>query len=226
MKDLEKVFLVPARVKKMQITNDEEMEAMRKALVWIADMIKEVRGAFRPIIAAANKTWKEALAKEKHYLAPLFEAKEMGAPLMADYLDEKERVRQALLREQAKIEAEAAAKAHKLMEEAMAAEEKGDSEKAGEMMDKMEEVAAVVESTAVAKKEKLDGVHTRTDVLWRLLDLDKVPRSYLMLDERKLNKLAKSMGMAAQVPGVQFYTHTSVVTKVTKVGVKAYRVFK
>lgn len=216
MKDLEKVFLVPRRVKGMQITNDVEMEAMRKALVWIADMMKEVKGAFRPIIAAANKTWKEALAKEKHYLTPLREAKEIADPMMADYLNEKERVRQAAEREQRKKEAAAADEAAELMEKAMIAEEKGDAEKAGELMDKMEEVAAVVETTAVAKKEKLDGVHTRVDVKWRIINLEEVPRLYLMLDERRLNKLALQLGMDAKVPGIEFYTKTTVITKASK----------
>lgn len=213
MKIMDRVLAVVERAKCMQITTDKEMEEGRKALVYIADMKKSIHETFDPINKKNHAAWKEGLTQMQKHLKPLLAAKMIIDPMMGTYLAEKERKRQAEEREQRKQEAAAADAAAELLEQAMVAEEKGDSEKASALIERLDEKTAEV--AVASEKTKLEGVHTRTDVKWRIINLEEVPRPYLVLDERKLNSLALKLGTDARVPGIEFFEKTTVITKAT-----------
>ena len=59
------------------------------------------------------------------------------------------------------------------------------------------------------KRDKLDTTHLTTMRVkkWRLIDFDKVPRKYMLLDEVALNKIRKADEFDAKsnIPGIEFY---------------------
>jgi hypothetical protein len=71
---------------------------------------------------------------------------------------------------------------------------------------------SVLDDTAKVeiKRERLDTTHLTTMRVkrWRLIDFDKVPRKYLLLDEVALNKIRKAdeFDAVSNIPGIEFYT--------------------
>jgi hypothetical protein len=112
-----------------------------------------------------------------------------------------------------KEEAERLAKAEKEAEEGQIAEA-AELEKAGrkeEAEAKLEAPPEVIpEPPPEPVRQKTAGVSYRAKWTWKLIDINKVPRSFLCLDEKKLNQYAKAMKSDAKVDGVKFYDAGSV----------------
>ncbi len=49
---------------------------------------------------------------------------------------------------------------------------------------------------------------------WRLLNKKKLPKAYLMVDEKKLNKVVSAMGRQANIPGIEVYPQDVVSARV------------
>lgn len=57
---------------------------------------------------------------------------------------------------------------------------------------------------------KVAGVKTYRVTKWRIIDLDKVPREYLILDEKKVNQTVREMKTLASIPGIEVYEEEEV----------------
>ncbi len=73
-----------------------------------------------------------------------------------------------------------------------------------------DETVLDVDTKVEIRREKLDTTHLTTMRVkkWRIIDFDKVPRKFLLLDEVALNKLRKADAFDAKsdIPGIEFYT--------------------
>jgi hypothetical protein len=83
-------------------------------------------------------------------------------------------------------------------EKAMA---KGDWDRAVQVSQK----SAEVRINAPPPVAKIAGVQTREIWKWRLLDFDKVPREFLILNEKLLGEIARRDKEKAKVEGIEFY---------------------
>ena len=67
-----------------------------------------------------------------------------------------------------------------------------------------------VDTKVEIRRQKLDTQHLTTMRVkrWRLIDFDKVPREFLLLDEAALNKIRKAdeFDAVSNIPGIEFYT--------------------
>lgn len=139
---------------------------------------------------------------------------------------EQERVR----RENAKLEAEAAeqrrkeAEARAKAEAARKAAEQATAEERARLLKEAQKAdlqAATAQAKAESKTEsaaanipnaievkapeKQAGESYREIWKWKLLNINEVPRAYLMLNEPMLNKTATAQKGAVPVPGIEFY---------------------
>lgn len=57
---------------------------------------------------------------------------------------------------------------------------------------------------------KVSGVKTYRVTKWRVIDLNKVPREYLTLDEKKVNQAVREMKNLANIPGIEVYQEEEV----------------
>jgi hypothetical protein len=120
---------------------------------------------------------------------------------MVDWLQEQEKIRRA---EEARLQEAQRKEAERLQKLAAKAEQRGDENKKEEF----EGRAAVVQSTtpAVATKvEKIAGLRTRTDWKFRIVDVNKIPREYMMPNEKAIGEVARATKGAIKIEGVEFY---------------------
>ena len=82
-------------------------------------------------------------------------------------------------------------------------EEKGKTEKAEELLEKAEEVVPET-PVVIAMTEKPKGVSYSQKWMAEVIDIDKVPREYLIPNMQALNGIAQSTKGTIQIPGVKF----------------------
>lgn len=163
-KDVEKKCSpVIEKAKSLKIINDEGMEKARDFIRDVKGLVKEVKGDFDPIVDAAHKTHKEAVARRNKHLDPLEKAEKTVKDTMKTYLDLKEKQERERAAEQQRLqEAEDKKKLKSLEGKLGRREANGDEEGAEEIKEEME---AVGESTTyipeTTSKPSVKGVSGR-----------------------------------------------------------------
>ena len=71
----------------------------------------------------------------------------------------------------------------------------------------------VVPASIMLAAPKIEGVVERHTVAWELTDAALLPREYLMPNERAIDARVRTLGLAANIPGVRTWLKTSVVRK-------------
>lgn len=134
------------------------------------------------------------------------------------------------LREQQEAEARRQAEeARKAEEAARTAAAAGDAAAAAEAQAKAAEAAqaaAVAQETAqaiehmapavVAAPAKLAGVSMREDWDFEIVDVNQIPREFLVVDEAKLRKVVKALKGDAKIAGVRVFSKPVVAAKAAK----------
>jgi len=95
-----------------------------------------------------------------------------------------------------------------LEKQAVAAIEKGD-------LDTMHQKIQLADKVYYDKPVFYEAENTsmRTIWKWKVVDEMAIPREYLMIDEKKLNEAARTLKEQASVPGVEFYTRDTIVSR-------------
>lgn len=153
---------------------------------------KELSKPFQLAVKQLNDFFNEPLDVLKRAEASIKNA-------LIRYTDIKEKER---LEEERKLRIEAEKQAAKLEKKADKQEEKGQTEKAEET--RME--AASIPVPVVEKKVgKVKGISYKENWKFRIIDESKIPRKYLIPNEKELGLIARSTKGKVNVPGVEFY---------------------
>ncbi len=169
--------------------------------------LQQIEARFRPMQRAADASKKEILNQRRALEGPLKEAELITKQLMGVFVIEQRRIaaeaeaeRQRVARE----EAETAALA-----EAARLEEAGHTEAAEEMI-----TAPVVPVVSAPPPEapKADGVSVRMITKFRIINLAKIDRKFLIPDEKKIRQIVNGFGAdaAEMVGGIEIYSVPSV----------------
>jgi len=205
MSDIENQSLsVAQEVNLITISNDEDNK--RAVLIGkrIKDMQKQVEDSYNPFIEKAHQAHKEAIAQRDKFLKPLKDAEVKAVSAIKKYLDEQERKRlemQEKLRLEAEKEAEDKRKA--LLDTA-----KDDFDK-----EELEiESKNIVANVQVIEKTKTEGLSQAKRWKYRVTDINKLPKEYLVITEnsKALQALADSTKGTLKIDGVEFYPETQV----------------
>lgn len=206
----EKALSVVDQARAVKVTSPETYVAAGSLWKAIGDMIKEVKETFDPICDAAHKAHKAAVEKRSKYLDPLTESQKSVKRLMSVYDAEQERIRRE---EQARLEAIARKEAEeRALLEAIAAEEamkaagasKEDAaQEAAAIMEEPVIVAPVVLPKAVPKIQ--GGPSYRTIWKFRIVNVNLIPRQYMVPDEKAIGGVVRSSQGRVQIPGVEAY---------------------
>lgn len=162
----------------------------------------EVVEFFRDTKEKAHAAWKAIVAQEKSFTDRLDGAERKIKAAVMSYDREQEAIRQA---EQRRLQAEAdeAARRERERLEKQAAKLKT-PEKREAVLEQAAMVAApVIQLAPVAPK--VEGVSVRKTWKARVVDEAKIPREFLMVNERALDAYAKATKGKMQVAGVEFY---------------------
>lgn len=151
----------------------------------------------------AHDAWKSIVSREKFFTNRIDRAEQIIKKEITLFDDEQERIRRE---RQAKLQAEADEKARKERErlEKRAAGLKT-LEKKEEALRAAEEVVAPVVHVE-PEIEKTEGEARQTVWKARIVDVDKIPREYMIPNEKAINAVARSTKGQIAIPGVEIYS--------------------
>lgn len=190
------------------IQNQATYEQAIEFVKTVKAMQNEVKDAFDPLIEKAHQTHKEAISKRDKYLKPLLALEQLINLRRTTWITEQERVQKE---EQLRLEREAEKKRQDALAKANAARASGNEAKAEKYESKASEIITPI---APPKVVPVTGASYRDDWYAVVVDEKLVPREYLIVDEQKLNKIAKAVKGTLQIPGVQFQSRKIPVTRI------------
>ncbi len=188
------------KVNAFSITDDATLAEAGAYLRGIKSFIREVKEKFKPAKKKAKEAHDEICTLEKECLGPSAEAETIIKKKLSTYTAEQEKLeaeRAAKLAAELKEKAEA--EAMELAENLEANGQKAEAELALEVG-----VAPVV--VPVRKAAKVAGISYRESWDFEIVDRDKVPDEFWIIDDSKLTKYARAMKEQAKVEGVRFFS--------------------
>ena len=208
----EKSLTLPDQAKEIRVVDDETLNQANEFVNGCRSMLKKIGALMDPIIKRDLEMHRADLADKRELEDPWIQAKELVIPQIISYRRKLEEAKRAAeLAAQREIE-EKKRKEEELLKQAAELENKGKIEEADEIMEKAEAEAekipdAVQNLSKIPETQKIRGVSTRKIWKWRIKNIKEVPRSHLILDEKKLNHEARNYreGETAEIPGIDFY---------------------
>lgn len=197
----------------LKIFTTEEFERSQIELLEIKNLEKQIDLLYDDSIKAAKKALDTVKEAKDLFAKPLKEIKDVIAKAQREYYFELDRRRKE---EQARIEKERKeAEEKKRLEEALKLEEEkkkleseGRSEEAKKIDNQVNEILEKpieVQKVEIKPEIKVDLRSFKKKWKVRIIDADKIPREYMMPDEKKLLDEARIKEEKANVPGVEFY---------------------
>lgn len=203
-----KAMTLPEMAKRIVITTNVQYLDAVEFLRQVKAHQKKINDTFDPITNAAWKAYKTAKGEKTKLEAASKEAEIIVEPLIAEWEEKQERLRAETERRLQAIAIEN--EEERRFKEAIEAEQRGDKEEARAIMEEPIQVAPVVLSSSTPK---VDGVHTQKVWKYRVVDLDKVPRIYMMLDAPKVGTIVRGLKDKTQIEGIEVYYENIVVVR-------------
>lgn len=178
----------------------------------IAALEKEAVEFFKPMKQAAAKTHKEICAKENAVLEPLQEAKKHLSLQIGSFdvkLEKERRAEEERLR--LEVEEQAKAESVRLSQEqaiadAITLEAEGDTKGAEAVLNNPVPVQMIVPPVILQKQApKVEGVSSSQNWKFRITDINKVPREYMIADEKALGQVVRALKDKTNIPGIEVY---------------------
>ncbi len=194
------------RYENFSITTTEIYAGAGGDLKAVKAKAKELDGLRKSLTKPLDESKKRIMDLFKRPLEILSAVESAIKGAMINWQREQERIRQA---EEARLREAQRKEAERLQELAAKAEERGDTSKAEEF----EGRAAVVQSTApiVANKvEKIEGIQTKLIWKFRIIDVSKIPREYMIPNEKAIGEIGRATKGAIIIEGVEFYSEETI----------------
>ena len=202
----------PDRARAAVIVDADSYRSAGELLLGIKDLRRKIAETFDPHVRRAFEAHR-ALVKEKADAeAPLSQAEVILKQALVAFDREQDRLRreeQARRDEDARRQEEA-----RVLEQAAAMETEGHAlgdvamvEEAHALISQPVQAVAAPVQTATPK---VAGVTLRKTFAFRITNPSLVPVQYKVIDESKIRGVVRSLGMAANIPGVQVYEDTNV----------------
>lgn len=203
------------RAQALEITDQASHDRAAEMLLGIKDLMSEAEKHHRPIIDAAHRAHKAAIAGLNRILDPLKAAEAVLKPRIAAFVREQQR-----LAEEARRKAEEEER-RRLQEEQLAAAIEAENQGAAE-----EEVAAILAEPVVAPRvapppafTPAKGVAVRTTwkgectnlmALVKAVAEGKAPVALLQVNQSALDQMARALKSTFSVPGCRAVVSSSV----------------
>lgn len=205
LQKLEKEVLdFPGQAKLIIVHDNKTLSIANDFKLAIKQMKKQVKETFDPIIDKAHKAHKEAVAQKKKYENPLIDAEKIVTLQIISYMDKLEKIR-IEAEEKAKREEEERKKIEEeKMKAALEASNSGDIEEATRII--KEEIPEQKPYIPLPPSPKLEGMSIRKIWKWRIIDINQVPREYLIVDSTKVGSLVRATRGKINIPGIEAYS--------------------
>ena len=175
----------------IKVIDQSTYEAANERIGLLQGLKKKVEDFFKPMKQKAQDAHKQICQQEKEQLSPILSAIDgLKQKTIAYYTAEQQRIAAEQERQRREAEEMAALAAE--------AEATGDTETATEAV-----ALAAMEEARGTCSPAAKGTSMRE--VWRaeVIDMDKVPRCFLIVDQAALDALAKSQKDKMNIPGVK-----------------------
>ena len=190
--ELKQIQVFAEEAKDKHISNQTELEEAAFVLKEIKGRQKRVKEIFGPIKDKTHKAWKEVCDQENGYLNPLKQAESFLKNKMSVYQTEQDRIR----REEEK----------RLQEEARKKEETRRKEQVEKTGDKsILEKPIIVAQVKVQAPERPKGTSFIEKWNFKIVDPDKIPKEFLVIDEKSIASIVRVKKGNTNIPGVEVY---------------------
>ena len=155
------------------IKNEDDVKKASLYLKTVNKMIKAVKSTFDPICKKAKEAHSEAVAKKKMHLDPLEDKKKEVNSMLVAYEEAQMLIQKA----------EAAKKEQERLEKMKEAEESGEEVE--------EDFLASIENETPSEIAKPKGMTFRDNWKVRVIDVNSIPREYMVPDMVKIGQYAR-----------------------------------
>ena len=184
-------------VKALEVVNDETCEKASEMLVMIKKCEKKLDEERKKRVAIPNQFVRKVNARAKEFLNPLLKLERDLKAKIRDY-----KIRLELERREMEKKAE---EERKRLQEQLDKEAK---EKGIEPV-KLPEIAMPNERLKVTTKN--GTVFERKDWTFKIVDFERIPREYLMVDSKKVNAAIRAG--VREIPGIEIYQEVEIATR-------------
>lgn len=183
-----------------KVTTPAKYEAAGHLVVMGRALAKEIKTYFAPLKGKAHESWKALVAREKEELAPIM----ASVAAMSKGMDAYD--------EQIRREAQEQEMAARMAAEDLALDRAARLEAAGmkeEAQRELERPVAVI--APVVEAPKVEGLSTRKDWDFEIVDTDQIAAEFLIPDSVKIRKAVRAHGENAPKvvgPGIRVFQKT------------------
>lgn len=194
------------------IQTHDEYSAMASHLKTIKAFQKRVIAFFEPHKSRAKAVHAGLCDDEKKALAPVLADEDACKRLLGEWDTAQERIR---LAEERRLQALARQEAEdRRLTEAAAMEREAAVTGNVELKAEADELIAqpITAPTVFVAREtpKVAGISYRENWKYRVVDVEKVPREYLKLDDVKVGQIVRAMKGSTSIPGIEVYAEKTV----------------
>ena len=165
------------------IKNDSELEEANGILRKIATLRKAAKAHFESLKKPFNEAMANLRAKEKEFLQPMEQGEFAIKKLIVQYNAQREK---ALKEEQAKL---------------------------AQLSKQLEEQGMSVLPTVTLEKPKLQGTSERTRYSFEIVDVNLIPRKYLVVDTAAIGRVVRALKDKTNIPGIKVKVVKDIVTR-------------
>lgn len=202
------------KARAVTIQTQKDLDAADMFRQDIIALLRQIEESFDPHIARAHDQHKALIAEKKKFTEIPTQALEILKPKIAKYIqDQDDARRQAereaeLKRQEAKrLQETAVVKAWHLVDNDQAVE-------AEQVLEQAAEKAEEVQSTAPPIPEKpRAAVSLKTLWDFEIVDVEKIPRKYMVPDLVTIGKIVRAVKDQADIPGIRVFQKTTVADK-------------
>lgn len=186
------------------VTNSNEFRDAGEDLRMIKSQLKMIEEKRLEITRPMDEAKKAVMGFFKPFTDRLSSAETRVKKAMADWKREED----ARIREQQRRAAEKAKKEEdRLRAQAEAAREKG-KELRAEVLE--ERADMIIPDPIVTSAPKVEGISTRTIWKFRIIDPEKIPRTYMTIDEKKIGGVVRALKDGTDIPGIEVYSESCI----------------
>lgn len=209
----QKASLLVQNAKSIKVIDPTTQHQASQTLLAIASLRREVADTFKPMKDAAFRAHRTICEQEKKHDGPLAEAEAVVKSQIGGFVQRQQQLAREAEETARKAEKERAERAAReeserlAIADAITLESMGDTKGAEAVLANpapvpVHYVAPAPIAPAVAQ---VQGVSTRDDWDFRIVDESLIPREYMLVNESAIRNLGKTTKGRAKVAGVEFF---------------------
>jgi len=198
----------------VRIESKESLKQVNDAKLYIRKIRNRIRDIFEPMKKKAYASYKEILNKWKFIEEPAIRAEKYCDRLLSEYFAEQRRLREEAERKRLEEIRRQKEEEERKIQEAIEAESNGDKKMADQILNESaEEENNSKPAVVVPEKPKLNNVHSRVDYDFEIVDIEAIPRQFMIPDETLIRKMVKASKGKIDIPGIKIIKKDVVVIR-------------